>query len=109
MNKDRIIYIKYFYLYAVIVSYITGFFLRENIAGGAAKDFINFTWPAIQSFKVNFFLTLKNYYSIGEGSTPLFHILNAYLNPFTHSEIAFQGSITILSLLNVIFFSNIIS
>ena len=39
---------------------------------------------------------------------PLFHIINAYLNPFTFNQIIFQGSITLISLLNVLFFSQII-
>ena len=39
---------------------------------------------------------------------PLFHILNAYLNPFTYNEKSFQLSICAISFLNVIFFSQIL-
>ena len=106
--KKNIIILKYLFFIFLVSTYIAGFFLRENIAGGAEQDFINFTWPAILAFKDSFFGTLKNYYTIGEGSPPLFHILNAYLNPFTFSELAFQGSITLLSALNILFFSNIL-
>ncbi len=109
MNENTVKSLKYIYLFSLLQLYLIGFFLRENIAGGAEKDFITFTWPLIVSFKENFLITLKNYYSFGEGSTPLFHILNAYLNPFTFSQFAFQGSITLLSLLNVIFFSGVIA
>ena len=105
MNSKNL---KYIYLLILLQIYLIGFFFRENIAGGAENDFTNLTWPAILSFKDNFFLTLKNYAIFGEGSPPIFHILNAYLNPFTFSQIAFQGSITILSLLNIFIFSNII-
>ena len=70
-DKNKIIN-KYFFFIFLVLTYIIGFFLRENIAGGAEQDFINFTWPAILSFKNNFLSTLKNYYTIGEGSPPLF-------------------------------------
>ena len=100
--------IKYLIIFSFIQFYLIGFFLRENIAGGAEQDFVNFTWPAILSFKNNFLSTLINYSSIGEGSPPLFHILNAYLNPFTFSQIAFQGSITLISIANVLIFAKII-
>ena len=108
MNENTIRSLKYIYLFAILQLYLIGFFLRENLAGGAENDFILFTWPAIEAFKNNFFITLKNYGTFGEGSTPLFHILNAYLNPFTFSQIGFQASITFLSLLNVLFFSQIL-
>ena len=100
--------LKYFFLIFFILSYVIGFFLRENIAGGAEQDFLSFTWPAILSFKNDFYFSIKNYGSFGEGSLPLFHIINAYLNPFTFNQFAFQGSITLISLLNVIIFSQII-
>ena len=86
----------------------TGFFFRENIAGGAELDFLNFTWPVIQAFKNDFSETIINYGSYGEGTLPLFHILNAYVNPFSFNEIYFQASIAVISLLNTIFFSKII-
>ena len=107
-EKKVIINVKSLIISLMFISYLFGFFLRENLAGGAENDFISFTWPAIEAFKRNFFLTLKNYGTFGEGSTPLFHILNAYLNPFTFSQISFQASITCLSLLNVLFFSQIL-
>ena len=100
--------LKYLFLIIFLLTYIFGFFLRENIAGGAEKDFLEFTWPVILSFKLDFYHTLKNYGSFGEGSLPLFHIINAYLNPFTHNQFFFQGSITFISLINLIVFSQII-
>ena len=109
MNKKNIILLKYSFLFLVFQSYLIGFFLRENIAGGAEKDFLLFTWPGIQAFKENFADAIINWSAIGEGSTPLFHILNAYFNPFSYSQIAFQSSIALISLLNVIFFSSIIA
>lgn len=99
---------KYIYLLLIFSLYFIGFFLRENIAGGAENDFSNFTWPVILSFKSNFYLTLKNYSKFSEGTLPLFHIINAYLNPFTISQFLFQGSIMFISLLNIFFFSKIL-
>jgi len=99
---------KYIFLFFVFMSYIIGFFLRENIAGGAESDFEKLTWPLILAFKNQIYDTLVNYGSFREGSLPVFHLFNAYLNPFTFSKITFQASITFFSILNVIFFSQII-
>jgi hypothetical protein len=113
MNLDHNIYsktniIKSSYLIFIIFIYISGFLWRENIAGAAETDFLKFTWPAVLSFKRDFIYSILNYGKFGEGSTPLFHILNAFINPFTYSQISFQGSIAFVSFLNVIIFSNII-
>ena len=91
-----------------MLSYFLGFYSRENIAGGAEADFNNLTWKGILAFKNNFTETLFNYGAIGEGSLPLFHIINAYLNPLSYSQVSFQFSICLLSLLNVVFFSQIL-
>ena len=104
-NKEKnYIYLKSSLIILILFSYFFGFYLRENIAGGAEADFNNLTWKGILSFKNNFLDTLYNYGKIGEGSLPLFHILNAYFNPFTYNKDSFQLSISFLSLLNVVFF-----
>ena len=108
MKLNTINALKIFFLIAVIFSYFFGFFIRENLAGGAESDFISFTWPIIQSFKDNFFYTIKNYGIFGEGSWPTFHIINAFLNPLTNSQINFQFSMTILSLINFLILGKII-
>jgi len=108
MNETNKNVLKYSYLLIVILLYFIGFFLRENIAGGAEADFLDLTWPLISAFKINFLDTLLNYGSFGEGNLPLFHILNAYFNPFNYSQFVFQGSITAISFLNVVFFSQVI-
>tara|TARA_B100000963_G_scaffold194205_1_gene169010 strand:- start:5666 stop:6940 length:1275 start_codon:yes stop_codon:yes gene_type:complete len=100
--------LKFFTIILLFTSYLTGFFLRENIAGGAEQDFERFTWPLIEAFKINFYDTLTNYGSFGEGSLPLFHIINAYLNPFTSNKFFFQGSIAFISIFNAYIFSKII-
>ena len=100
--------IKFISFLLILISYFLGFFLRENIAGGAEADFLNHTWPAIKSFQLDFIYTIKNYGKFGEGSWPMFHILNAFINPFTDTQIKFQFSITCISLLNFFIFENII-
>ena len=108
MYKKHSSYLKYFVVSLFCASYVLGFFLRENIAGGAEKDFENFTWPLIIAFKYNFYNTLLNYGTFGEGSLPLFHIINAYFNPFSNNKFLIQGSIALISILNVHIFSIII-
>ena len=108
VRKKNIFYIKILLLFLILLSYFFGFYFKENIAGGAEADFRNLTWIGILSFKTDFLGTLYNYSSIGEGSLPMFHILNAYLNPFTYSQESFKFSISILSLLNVVIFSQIL-
>ena len=106
-QKDQT-YLKYFIILLFYISYGIGFFLRENIAGGAEQDFENYTWPLINAFRYNFYNTLLNYGTFGEGSLPLFHIINAYFNPFSNNKFLFQGSIALISVLNVHIFSIII-
>jgi len=108
MSFGKLYYLKILLIFFIITSYFLGFGLRENAAGGAEGDFINFTWPAIQGFKIDFLDSIKNYGKFHEGSWPMFHILNAFLNPFTYSEISFQFSITIISILNFFLFESII-
>ena len=108
IKEKNLINFKFFLFFLILLSYFLGFYYRENIAGGAEADFNNLTWKGILAFKNNFTETLFNYGAIGEGSLPLFHIINAYLNPLSYSQVSFQFSICLLSLLNVVFFSQIL-
>ena len=45
LKQNNILRLKLLILIAIYLSYIFGFFLRENIAGGAEKDFIPQTEP----------------------------------------------------------------
>ena len=40
--------IKISIIFLIFVSYFAGFNLRENLAGGAEEDFLQFTWPAFK-------------------------------------------------------------
>ena len=95
-------FIKISILAFIYITFLIGFFLRDYVPGGAIGDFNEITWPLLQSFKKDFFLTIKNYGSFGEGSYPLFYIINSYLNPFTYDKTSFLISISVLSFLTTI-------
>ena len=95
--------IKSFFLLGIIISFVIGFVFREFAPGGAAADFDARTWLLIESFKNNFYLTIKNYGKFGDASYPLFYIFNAYLNPFTSNKIQYLISNTFISFVTFIF------
>ena len=80
---------KIIVLLLVITSFFVGFIYKDFVPGGAAGGFENITWPLLQSFKNNFYFSITNYGSFGEGSYPLFYIINAYLNPFSSNKTYF--------------------
>ena len=98
-------FVKISILTFIYITFLIGFFLRDYVPGGAIGDFNEITWPLLQSFKKDFFFTIKNYGSFGEGSYPLFYIINSYLNPFTYDKTSFLISISFLSFLTTILFS----
>jgi len=104
MQSSKFFIVKALLIFLIFLSFFLGFYLRENAVGGG-PDFYNFTWPVIQSFKEDFIYTIKDYGTFGEGSYPLFHIINAYLNPFSDHDLSFQLSITIISFLTFFIFS----
>ena len=101
MKLNKNIFLKSGIITLIIISFFLGYFLRENASGGGL-EFYNLSWPIINSFKKDFFFTISNYGSFGDGSFPLAHIINAYLNPFSNNDINLQLSITVISL--IIFF-----
>ena len=105
MRSNNNFLIKIVFIVLTIISFFAGFFFRENSAGGGEADFYSHTWPVIQSFKKDFLYTIEHYGTFNEGSYPLFHIINAYINPFSNNEINFQFSITIISFFIFIIFA----
>jgi len=89
-------------LILVIISFFFGFVFRDIAPGGAAGDFEAITWPLLQSFKNDFYFSITNYGKFGEGSYPLFYIINAYLNPFSSNKLYFVLSVTFISFLTFI-------
>ena len=57
-EKKNIYYLKILIFFLILVSYFYGFYIKENIAGGAEADFRNLTWKGILSFKNNFIGTI---------------------------------------------------
>ena len=96
---------KIIVLLLVITSFFVGFIYKDFVPGGAAGDFENITWPLLQSFKNNFYFSITNYGSFGEGSYPLFYIINAYLNPFSSNKTYFTLSVTLVSFITFILFA----
>ena len=86
----------------VIISFFVGFVFKDIVPGGAAGDFEAITWPLLQSFKKDFYFSITNYGRFGEGSYPLFYIINAYLNPFSSNKLYFVLSVTFFSFLTFI-------
>ena len=96
MIKNKFYFFKILIFFVILISYFTGFFLRENAAGGG-EEFYQLSWPIIQSFKENFLTTLKNYAKFKDYQIPFLHILNASINPFTNNIYEFQLFNTIAS------------
>lgn len=106
IKKNNII--KLFILLFILTSYFVGFFLKDFVPGGAAGDFQDITWPLIQSFKKDFYFSISNYGTFGEGSYPLYYIINSYLNPFSNNQNSFLISITVISFIGFFLFSFLI-
>ena len=107
-------FILIFFSIFILSTFFLGFNYDENSAGagGFDGDFAN-TWRNLNTF-LNFNLLNvlekiadtdnidRQFYM--SSRTPLLYILNAYLNPFTYSQIAFRYSIFILSLIGFLIF-----
>ena len=104
MKLDKNIFLKSIAISLIIISFFLGYFLRENASGGGL-EFYNLSWPIIQSFRADFFFTIENYSSYGDGTIPFSHIINAYLNPFSNNDSNFQLSITVISFIIFLIFS----
>jgi len=94
LNKST--FFKVAVISLVIISFLLGYFLRENSTGGG-PEFYELSWPIIQSFKKDFLFTLKDYGSFRDYTIPFSHILNAYINPFSNNVESFQLSVTLIS------------
>ena len=112
-NKNKNLdYLIILLIIIVFFSFLFGFYYEENSAGGAGglgRDFAN-TWNNLNTF-LNYDISSalyfvetgdRNYYI--SSRVPLLYILNAKLNPFTYSVIAFIRSIFVLSIIGFIIF-----
>ena len=94
LNKEVVF--KFVVICLVFISFFLGYVLRENSVGGG-PEFYELSWPIIQSFKEDFLFTINNYGTLGDGTIPFSHIINAYLNPFSDIDTNFQLSVTVIS------------
>ena len=98
MDDNRYSFFKIFFICLISLSFFLGYYFRENAAGGGGEFYL-ISWPIIQSFKSDFWLTLQNYTTVKhpDYQLPFSHIINAYLNPFTDNIKSFQLSTTVIS------------
>ena len=97
-------YLKFFVIFSFSVLFFLGFIFRENAVGGGPEFYI-LQWPIIQSFKKDFLFTISNYGTFGDGNYPFYHIVNAYLNPFSKTDMQLMMSVTVLSFFVFIIFA----
>ena len=86
IKKDNFPSIYYF---IICLSFLFGFFLNEDSAGGGLVDFEH-EWTSIQEFKLGILSALTSI-KYESSRTPLFLILN-YFNPFSDTEYGFRLS-----------------
>ena len=104
--KEKLIYLIIFAL--ITVSYVIGFAMQENSAGGALVDFENTKRNLFTFDNNNFLNAIKSTASLDpqvfqSTRAPGFYVFNKYLNPFTHDPRLHQLFSTIVSLLIPLF------
>ena len=106
MFSNKYFFLKILVICSISLSFFLGYFLRENATGGGL-EFYKLSWPIIQSLKKDFFFTINNYATFGDGTIPFSHIINAYLNPFSNVDAHLQLFTTLLSFLIFLIFAAI--
>jgi hypothetical protein len=98
LTKDKI---SYLILTLIFISFIIGFFLRENSAGGGPVD-LEHEWHNFKLLKENFLYFLDINYEASR--FPLYHYLNFKINFFIFDKKNFVNSFFLYSFLVPIFF-----
>lgn len=98
LSKDKI---SIFILTLIFTSFIIGFFLRENSAGGGPID-LEHEWHNYKLLKENFSYFLNIDYEASR--FPLYHYLNIKINNFIFDKKDFINSFFLYSLLVPVFF-----
>ena len=78
MNLNNKNFLAVLTIIIISASFFLGYFLRENSVGGGVEFYV-MEWPITQSIKKDFWFTIRNYASFGDGSLPFSYIINAYL------------------------------
>ena len=71
------------FLIITIISYVLGFYLNEDSAGGGKIDYLNHEWGTIQLFIKNDLSIALNSILYESSRTPLFYIVNKFV-PFNN-------------------------
>ena len=103
IEKKKNIY-TFFLVFFIFIFYFFGFYYREITNGAGHSDLQYHIWLLVNDFDTDFIGTLKNYISYKEATFPFFHIIQAKLNPFKTSVIAYCLFNTILNLLILLLF-----
>ncbi len=98
LSKDKI---SIFILTLVFTSFIVGFFLRENSAGGGPID-LEHEWHNFNLLKENFLYFLNIDYEASR--FPLYHYFNIKINHYIYDKRDFINSFFLYSFLVPIFF-----
>ena len=98
LSKDKI---SIFILTLIFTSFIIGFFLRENSAGGGPID-LEHEWHNFNLLKENFLYFLNIDYEASR--FPLYHFLNIKINHYIFDKKDFINSFFLYSFLVPIFF-----
>ena len=82
-NHGRESRVSLFLLLIIISSYVLGFYLNEDSAGGGKVDYIDHEWSTIQLFAKNSLSEALDSTFYASSRTPFFYILNKY-NPLAN-------------------------
>ena len=102
MNNSKNNFLNFFLILLAITSFIYGFTIREDSAGGGFYDFDN-TWRNQSTFNDNSLIDSLRNTKTGEiedsinSHFPFSYILNKFLNPFSKNKDDFLKSIFILN------------
>ena len=92
MNNDKIKNLSKLVYTILYLSLILGFYLNEDLAGGAIRDF-NFYIPVLNSFEEDFLFNFLNYKDFGLDHSPFFLSFINFINiPFYNVEFIFNKS-----------------
>lgn len=92
MNNDKIKNLSRLIYTTLYLSLILGFYLNEDLAGGAMQDFNSYI-PVLNSFKENFLFNFLNYKNYGLDHSPFFlSFINLINIPFYNVEFVFNKS-----------------
>ena len=93
MNTNKIEILSKLICLLLYLSLILGFYLNENLAGGAIADF-NIHIPILNAFKENYLLNFLRYKDYGYDHSPFFFSFLNFINfPLNNLEFSFNSAV----------------